>query len=730
MSWHPDVTSLLNEENYAEISQFYEQLVIIEPEISSHYWYLGLAYLLQEKEEDAQSAWFLAVVNQPEETDTEALSEELITVLITEAERQKILHQQECYWLIRQHIFNLSSENIDNILELILLHLNAKKFLPSLITELGLVEVLQNLEIQPADREKLLDLLPKILAQPSSESFNLAQAASLILTPPEWEKLINEAATTAGYIHNKFEYGIELLKLCLDKYPGSLISLESYARFLCKMQRYAESIVAGQQLYEATDVMAYKYAANSIILDALMWSGAWQQIPTILERHKSFIQQFVTEQSDSLALGMMQSLIVKTSILQYFQDKPVENRRYTNDIAQLFCKNIYAHNSFPIPLHITFPQNRPKKIKVGYLSHTLKEHSVGWLCRWLFQYHDREKFEINAYLLGQTTDDRFFRQFLADKFDNIVVYEKEIKTMAEKISQDQVNILVDLDSTTFDYTCTVLSLKPAPVQVTWLGYDASGLPTIDYYLADPYVLPENAQDYYQEKIWRLPHTYVAVDGFEMDVPSLKREALGIPAYATVFLTSQTGLKRNPETVKLQLQIIQKVPNSYLLIKGMGNQETLKSFFLDLADQVGVDHQCLIFLPLDETSYIHRANLQLADIVLDTYPYNGATTTLETLWAGVPVVTLKGQQFASRNTYAFLTQVSVTEGIATSPQEYVDWGIRFGTDESLRQSVAMKLRESRHTSPLWNAKKFTHDVENAYEQMWQQYVDGSQSAKSQ
>jgi predicted O-linked N-acetylglucosamine transferase (SPINDLY family) len=117
-------------------------------------------------------------------------------------------------------------------------------------------------------------------------------------------------------------------------------------------------------------------------------------------------------------------------------------------------------------------------------------------------------------------------------------------------------------------------------------------------------------------------------------------------------------------------------------------------------------------------------LGIADVVLDTYPYNGATTTLETLWMGIPLVTRVGEQFAARNSYTMMMNIGITEGIAWTDEEYVEWGIRFGKDEALRRQVAWKLRQSRKTSPLWNAQQFVRDMEQAYEQMWQGYIGAS------
>ncbi len=109
--------------------------------------------------------------------------------------------------------------------------------------------------------------------------------------------------------------------------------------------------------------------------------------------------------------------------------------------------------------------------------------------------------------------------------------------------------------------------------------------------------------------------------------------------------------------------------------------------------------------------------------MDTYPYNGATTTMETLWMEVPIVTRVGEQFAARNSYAMMVNAGIEEGIAWTDEEYVEWGIRLGKEPQLRQEVSWKLKQSKKSAPLWNAKQFTRDMEAAYQQMWQKYIDG-------
>ncbi len=171
-----------------------------------------------------------------------------------------------------------------------------------------------------------------------------------------------------------------------------------------------------------------------------------------------------------------------------------------------------------------------------------------------------------------------------------------------------------------------------------------------------------------------------------------------------------------------MQVLKEVSNSYFLVKGSANELTIQQIFTQLAEEAGVDPERLRFLPRDPNELIHRANLAIADVVLDTYPFNGATTTLETLWMGIPLVTRVGQQFAARNSYAFMMNVGVTEGIAWTDEEYIEWGVRLGKDEALRWKVAGKLKASRQTSPLWNAKQFTYEMEKAYKQMWARYME--------
>ncbi len=417
-------------------------------------------------------------------------------------------------------------------------------------------------------------------------------------------------------------------------------------------------------------------------------------------------------------------------IFPYIRDSPEKNLKIRSQLSQICQLNLETAcqeqtNKYSQRLNKkNNVSSQTKPLKIGYLSHCFRRHSVGWIARWLFKYHNRDKYEIYLYMTGAEHRNDHLQQWYTNQATKTHIYSIVSTEVAEDIYADEIDILIDLDSMTLINSCSIMAMKAAPIQATWLGWDASAIPTIDYYIADPYVLPENAQDYYPHKIWRLPQTYVAVDGFEVNIPSLKRQDLGIPSDAVVYFTAQRGYKCNPDTARLQMKILKEVPNSYFLFKKFGESDVLSELLIDIAESEGISSDRLI--PIEEVALeeIHRANLGIADIVLDTYPYNGATTTLETLWMCIPMVTRVGQQFAARNSYTMMINAGITEGIAWSDEEYVEWGIRLGKDEKLRQEISWKLRKSKQTAPLWNAKQFTREMENAYEQMWQRYVEGA------
>ncbi|WP_414561721.1 MULTISPECIES: O-linked N-acetylglucosamine transferase, SPINDLY family protein [unclassified Anabaena] len=713
---------------YQQAAKLYEQAIASEPDVIFHYWYLGLILLLQEKEIEAQMTWMIPLADVEEE-NIPTYTQELTEVLQLEAERRENLEEFSLAWAIRQHIKEINNFDIDNLLKILQLSFKINNFEGCQLENLGIIELLNSPNFANLNLKLLQQVLQQILENPpfnqSSIDFIKSCFPYLINTPYFIDVL--PAVMKIGHIFKLPATAAHLLKLYLNLDSNNLEILKHLAIFYQNAKNYSQGIETAKLCLSLSTEIADKIFAVHLILCSLLTAGGyWEDICSINQQLEALQQEFIIAQPLPLDEVKTLGLLTASFALPHLKDSPENFRKIHNQLAQICQKNIQAIYSQAFERYSQQHTNHKqtaickKKLKIGYVSYALKRHSVGWLARWLFQHHNHNNFEIYTYLINYNPLDQFAQEWFVNKADKAHKLGITALEVAEQIHADEIDILIDLDSITLDISCTVMALKPAPIQVTWLGWDASGIPAIDYFIADPYVLADSAQEYYTEKIWRLPQTYIAVDGFEVGIPTLRRDELNIPNDAVIYLSSQRSYKRHPETTRWQMKIIKEVPNSYFLIKGDAEEEAIKQFFYQIAEEEGVDISRLRFLPQDPTEATHRANLAIADVVLDTYPYNGATTTLETLWMGIPLVTRVGEQFAARNSYTMMMNVGVTEGIAWTDAEYIEWGVRLGKDAVLRQQVAGKLRHSRQTAPLWNGKQFTLEMEKAYQQMWERY----------
>ena len=726
-TWKEPAYEYLLKQNYLAVANYYEEALETEPNNYDYYWHLGLAYLLQEQEEEAQSTWLFAITQGIEE-EADELIQELVEILSTEAQRQESLEDSQKTWLIRGHLREIAPNLIDNLLELIRLEIILNIFTPEKLNDWQIIELLQQGSENSVNADLLLQVLKQILEFPSAEIVAFVKASLAYIYPSDiFIKAIVPIVIRIANKDGKVFFAIEIIKICLEFQPNNLSLFSNQINFYALINNYKQALENAYQFYDKCQTLQTKLFGKYLILYTLILSGNWQEVEMIANHYKKLLRDIINRQPDEIE-PIVETVIISFAVpCLYLQDNLIENRWFQNQISLLFQKKfstpitVSNHQSNSDLKTSTFTIHQNKKIKIGYIAHTFRKHSVGWLARWLFHYHNREKFQIAIYLGGESKDE-ITEIWYEQKVDLVRNFQRDTQSIAQQIRKDKIDILVDLDSVTRNVTCSIMAHKSAPVQVTWLGFDASGLPTVDYFIADPYVLPENAQAHYTEKLWRLPNTYLAVDGFEIGIPSLRRDDLGIPDDAVIYLSSHGGYKRHPATIRLQMRIIKEVANSYLLIKGVGDENSVKQLFSQIAEEEGVDLERLKFLPKDPNEYMHRANLQIADIALDTYPYNGATTTLEILWMGIPLVTRVGEQFAARNSYTFLRNVGVEEGIAWTDEEYLDWGIRLGKDKALREEVAWKLKKSKQTAPLWNGKQFALEMEQAYQQMWSNYIN--------
>jgi predicted O-linked N-acetylglucosamine transferase (SPINDLY family) len=714
--------------DYGRAISLFEQLIEAEPEAQLNYWYLGLLMLVEGQEAEAQMTWILPF-SQGEPEQIEQWTVELASVLRTEAERQEQLGEEALAWAIRQHLREIKPDDADNLLKILQLSVRLENFDDNVLLSSGIIELMKSQQVE-VDLSLLLQTIAAILDYAPLEPSVLDFIETCLSSTSYAQSFINTLippAVRLAYNENQFSLAIRLMQVCLRLDPNNLEVMKQLTAFYQGANQFEQGIEMARVCHSISTTLPDQIYANYLILRGLMFAGGyWNEALSIFNQQEDLFRLLLEENLTSLKQIETHRLYSSLFFQPYFRDNLSLNRLLQNQVMRLVQANVEQYAVNDVEQFRYRPDKKSasenNRLKIGYISHCFKVHSVGWLARWLLKYHDQEQFEVHIYFVGYKSH---LYDPLQEWYSTQVEYAHKLPaesfTVAEQIHQDEIDILIDLDSITLDTTCEIMALKPAPVQATWLGWDASGLPTIDYFIADSYVLPDSAQAHYSEKIWRLPQTYIAVDGFEIGIPSLRRDDLSIASDAIVYLSSQRGHKRHPDTIRLQMQIIKAVPNSYFLIKGLSDAEAIQKLFVQIAEEEGVDQSRLRFLPEAPSESVHRANLAIANVVLDTYPYNGATTTLETLWMGLPLVTRVGEQFAARNSYTMMINAGITEGIAWTDEEYVEWGVRLGEDAALRQQIAWKLWQSRQTAPLWNAKQFTLDMEAAYQQMWQTYI---------
>jgi predicted O-linked N-acetylglucosamine transferase (SPINDLY family) len=359
------------------------------------------------------------------------------------------------------------------------------------------------------------------------------------------------------------------------------------------------------------------------------------------------------------------------------------------------------------------------KIRLGYLSSDFHNHATTYLMAEVFEHHDRDRFELVAFSTGPIKDDMTAR--LRPAFDAFhSVPDLKEPELAALIERENIEILVDLKGFTGMGRTSALAGRPAPVQVNYLGFPGTlGADFVDYIIGDPWVTPPGSERFYTEKVVRLPHSYQP-NSRRPEAPVPTRAQAKLPDNGTVFCCFNSPYKISPDVFSSWMRILEAVPGSVLwLLEG---EVALAVNLRREAKARGVDPERLVFAPYVPLAQ-HMARLGLADIVLDTTPYNAHTTCSDALRAGVPVVTSAGPTFASRVAASLLNAAGVPELNRPSWADYEAFAIALGHDRAAIEGWKAKLRSLRDTSILFNIPAFTRDLEAAYVKMSKRWRAG-------
>lgn len=363
------------------------------------------------------------------------------------------------------------------------------------------------------------------------------------------------------------------------------------------------------------------------------------------------------------------------------------------------------------------------RIRIGYLSEDFNEHAVSFLATGLFEHHDRTQFETFAFSYGIDDGSEMRRRQLAAFEHFIDVRSDSDRAIAERIRGHEIDIMVDLAGYTGAMRPGILAMRPAPVQVNYLGYPGTmGVDFIDYVLADRFVVPSGDDRFYAEKVVRLPHSYLPNDSTRrISETTPARAEAGLPADGFVFCSFNNSFKITPDIFDVWMGLLRDVEGSVLWLR-RPNSACVTNLKRE-AQKRGVAPERLVFAPLVARHDDYLARHRLADLFLDTLYYNAHTTACDALWAGVPVLTCIGTTFAGRVGASLLNSVGLPEMIATSLDEYRDLALSLARDPQRLAALKQKLAERRDSCPLFDTEGFTRHIESVYRQMWQRHQRG-------
>jgi protein O-GlcNAc transferase len=386
---------------------------------------------------------------------------------------------------------------------------------------------------------------------------------------------------------------------------------------------------------------------------------------------------------------------------------------------QLLCARQFAQHQqrgMARPRAVRSDRQAGSRLRIGYLSADFGEHPVGYLIAELFEMHDRDRFEILGYSLGKDdggpTRARIVRAF--DRF--IDVSRMSGSEAAVRIREDGVDILVDLMGYTGGARVEIVALRPAPVQVNFLGYPGTmGADFIDYLVADRFLVPPGEERHYSEQLVLMPASYQSNDRKRPVAQTPPRQELGLPEEAFVFCCFSQAYKVLPEVFGIWMRLLADMPGSVLWL--LHTSPLAADNLRREANARGVAPGRLIFAPLQPLDR-HLGRLKAADLFLDTFPYNAHTTASDALWVGVPLVTRAGETFASRVAGSLLSAVGLPELITHSAAEYHALALRLARDPRELNAVREKLLRNRGGAPLFDTPAFARNLEAAYLQMWE------------
>ena len=408
-------------------------------------------------------------------------------------------------------------------------------------------------------------------------------------------------------------------------------------------------------------------------------------------------------------------------IIQPFQLLPmIDNPQLHKKISEIYTLHKYPVNPELGNIHFS---KQKKKIRLGYFSPDFRNHPVALLTAELFESHDRTLFEVIAFSLLQASDEDQIRMRLKNSFDKFLdvghLSDIEIAKLAREMD---IDIAIDLCGHTRHSRTRIFSFRAAPIQVSYLGYlGTMGANYIDYLLADKTIITKDLEECYTEKIIYLPSYQVNDSKKTISQKKLTREELGVSEDKIIYCCFNNNYKILPTTFESWMRILKEVDKSILFL--YAESSVVEDNLIKEAKSRGIDSSRIVFgKRIKYEEYLER--YKICDLFLDTLPYNAGTTASDALWAGLPVITLKGKSFASRVAASLLTAINLPELITSSQEEYELLAIKLGNNPNELLHLKQKIENTKLRSNLFDTVAFTDKLEKAYLEAYDRYLLGS------
>ena len=528
------------------------------------------------------------------------------------------------------------------------------------------------------------------------------------LDPGDFKSLNN--AGVALIEMEKLEEAIICLKAALEIKPDYTEAIENLARANEDLKLYTN---AGEEYSKLIAIDPKNIAARLRLVHILRTKCLFEEAAEQTEIALSLIR-------GSQPLGNLSPFSVLSLDGSTLEDQRIAGYAHVNaEKAEFLDYPPLSHRASGA----LSPERRP--LRIGYLSADFYHHATVMLMIGALEAHDKNSVEIYIYSHG--IDDGTELRRRAERACHVFRNIRPLSFLeaARLIADDDIDILVDLKGYTNGERLNICAQRPAPVIVSWLGYPGTlGHPRMaDYLIGDPIVTPLEHQPHYSEILALMPHCYQPNDNRRMIAAKPERASLGLPEDGLVFCSFNQTYKVTGPVFEQWCRLLNSVPNSVLWL--MVANEDIRNNLLNKAAQYGVDRSRFIFAAHVAIAQ-HLGRLQQADLALDTLPYGSHTTGSDALWAGVPLIAIKGNTFASRVSSSLLESIGLPELITESPLAACDLAIALAHDKHRLDDIKARLAAARTDCHLFNTLEFTRDLERLYHAIWERHQAGDKT----